>query len=135
MKKRGTEKSYFCIRSTPFGQLAVLWSFFKSQPKIFRILLSRPDISAKDRLSLLFPDSKAYSVREIDVVTDNIEESLKGAACVVITADHDEFKELNIEIISRLAQKPLSLVDTRHIVDPIEAGKMGIYLGIGRPRI
>jgi methylated-DNA-[protein]-cysteine S-methyltransferase len=78
MKIRGSEESSFCIRSTPFGPIVVLWSFFKSQPKIFQILLTKPDMSAKERLSLLFPDSIAHSEHEIDIFTDEIEKFLKG---------------------------------------------------------
>jgi methylated-DNA-[protein]-cysteine S-methyltransferase len=78
MKIKCIEDSSFCIRSTPFGLIAVLWSFFKSQPKILRIVLSSPDMSAEQRLSHLFSDSVSNSVHAIDVIVDDIEKFLKG---------------------------------------------------------
>lgn len=73
-----TAKSSFLIRSSPFGPVALLWSVYKGQPKIFRALLSTPNVSAKHQLVKLFPDSEATTCSEIDVIADNIETFFRG---------------------------------------------------------
>jgi len=80
MKTRTTNSanSSFCIRATPFGPVAVLWSVFADQPKIFRVLLSKPGVSAKQQVSLLFPDCAASSCSEMNVIADDIEAFLGG---------------------------------------------------------
>jgi methylated-DNA-[protein]-cysteine S-methyltransferase len=78
MKNKGTVKSSFCIRSTPFGPVVMLWSVFGDQPKIFRVLLSRPGVTARHQVSVLFPDSIGSSCSEINVVADDIEAFLSG---------------------------------------------------------
>jgi methylated-DNA-[protein]-cysteine S-methyltransferase len=70
--------SSFCIRSTPFGPVALLWSVFEDQPKIFRVLLSKPGVLANQQAPVLFPDSTASSCSEIDVIADDIEAFLSG---------------------------------------------------------
>ena len=78
MKNKGTGKSSFCIRPTPFGPVVMLWSVFGDQPKIFRVLLSRPGVTARHQVSVLFPDSIGSSCSEINVVADDIEAFLSG---------------------------------------------------------
>lgn len=78
MKNKGTVKSSLCIRSTPFGPVAMLWSVFGDQPKIFRVLLSSPGVTARHQVSVLFPDSVGSSCSEINVVADDIEAFLSG---------------------------------------------------------
>ena len=70
--------SSFCIRSTPFGPVAMLWSVFIDQPKIFRILLSKPGVSAKHQVSMSYPDSAAASCSEINTIADDIDAFLNG---------------------------------------------------------
>jgi methylated-DNA-[protein]-cysteine S-methyltransferase len=78
MKNKATVKSSFCIRSTPFGPVAMLWSVVGDQPKILRVLLSRPGVTARHQVSVLFPDSVGSSCSEINVVADDIEAFLSG---------------------------------------------------------
>jgi len=73
-----TAKLFFLIRLSPFGPVALLWSVYKGQPKIFRALLSTSNVSAKHQLAELFPDSEAATCSEIDVVADNIETFFRG---------------------------------------------------------
>ncbi|MBW2341540.1 MAG: hypothetical protein JRF50_14570, partial [Deltaproteobacteria bacterium] len=70
--------SSHCIRSTPFGPLVMLWSVFGDQPKIIRVLLSRPGVTASYQVSVLFPDAIGSSCSEINVVADDIEAFLSG---------------------------------------------------------
>jgi len=70
--------SSLILRSS-FGPVALLWSVYEGQPKIFRALLSTPSVSAKDQLVKLFPDSEAATCSEIDVIADNIKTFFRGA--------------------------------------------------------
>jgi len=73
-----TATLYFLTRSSPLGPVALLWHIYKGQPKIFRVLISIPNVSAKHRLVTLFPDSQNAACTEIDAVADDIETFLSG---------------------------------------------------------
>ena len=45
------------IKTTPFGSVGILWDGRNDDPKIVRILLSNPDLSAEDRTLQLYPRS------------------------------------------------------------------------------
>jgi len=68
----------FLIRSSPFGPVVLLWSIYEGQLKIFRVLISTPNVSAKHRVVTLFPDSQNAACSEIDAVADDIETFLSG---------------------------------------------------------
>lgn len=66
------------IQPTPFGSVVIGWSFFGDFPKIVRVLLSTPEVSAKVRVSKLYPDSEASSCTEINAVATAIGTFLEG---------------------------------------------------------
>jgi methylated-DNA-[protein]-cysteine S-methyltransferase len=68
----------FCIRSTRFGSLAMLWSPYEGKPKIYRIMLSTPLITADDAVRNYFPDAVAHSCSEITAVIDRIDAFLNS---------------------------------------------------------
>jgi methylated-DNA-[protein]-cysteine S-methyltransferase len=78
MKQIKTNPPAFCLRVTPFGPVAVLWSDYRREPKICRILLSKAGISAKHAIKKFFPDSVASSCAEINILVDQIEAFLNG---------------------------------------------------------
>ncbi len=59
--------------------MAVLWSVYKGQPKILRILLSKSDVSAKQFVRASFSDFISSTCSEIDLVADQIVEFLTGS--------------------------------------------------------
>lgn len=69
----------FCLCSSQFGPVAVVWSIFSGHPKVFRILLSRPNVSATQQLSEYFPHAVAKTCSEIGAVADDIKSFLHGA--------------------------------------------------------
>jgi methylated-DNA-[protein]-cysteine S-methyltransferase len=77
MKKIETSQLSYCLRRAPFGPVAVLWSVYQGQPKIQRVLLSKPGVSAKQLIKRLFPNSPS-SCAEVDVVADQIVAFLTG---------------------------------------------------------
>ncbi len=68
----------YCLRRTPFGPVAVLWSVHREQPRIRRVLLSKPELSAERFVQTSFPDVKHSSCAEIDLVADQIMAFLTG---------------------------------------------------------
>ena len=78
MKKIDTAQSSYRLRKTPFGPVAVLWSIYRGQPKILRVLLSNSQVSAMELVKTSFPDFISSSCAEIDVVADQIVAFLTG---------------------------------------------------------
>jgi methylated-DNA-[protein]-cysteine S-methyltransferase len=73
-----TTGSFDCYRDTRFGPVAILWSFYHRQPKIWRILLSKPGQSARSTVRTLFPGLISSSCDKVDVVADQIAAFLTG---------------------------------------------------------
>ncbi len=78
MNKKEALQAFHCLRETPFGQVAVLWSVYRGQPKIRRVLLSKLDVSARYVVKTSFPDSISSSCVEVDAVANKILAFLKG---------------------------------------------------------
>lgn len=66
------------IEPTPFGNVCIIWSLSNKIPRIVRILLSKPKLSAEDQASELYPDSRISSCAEIDEIAVSIRAYLKG---------------------------------------------------------
>jgi len=66
------------IKRTPFGSVEIIWTALNSDPKIVRVLLSKPDLSAEERLFQLYPNSVISSCAEIDLVAAAIQGLLEG---------------------------------------------------------
>lgn len=72
------EKIKSTLIKSPFGPIALIWSKFNGYPKIVRILLSNPDLSAEDQLSRTYPNSQRSSSEKIEDITTDIKAFLKG---------------------------------------------------------
>jgi methylated-DNA-[protein]-cysteine S-methyltransferase len=66
------------IKPTPFGAVGVIWIGLNDNPKILRILLSKPGVTAEDQVSELYPNSQTFSCAEIDDVAIAIKGLLEG---------------------------------------------------------
>jgi methylated-DNA-[protein]-cysteine S-methyltransferase len=66
------------IKSTPFGPVALIWSTLEGSPKIVRILLSKPGLSAEDQVSRIYSNTQMSSCAEIDAVAMAIKAFLEG---------------------------------------------------------
>ena len=66
------------MKSTPFGPVGVIWTGLNDNPKIVRILLSKPGLSAEDQVSELYTNLQASSCAEIDDVATAIKGLLEG---------------------------------------------------------
>jgi len=66
------------IKPTPFGTVCVIWSLSDKSPKIVRVLLSKPGLTAEGQASELYPDSRISYCAEIDAVAAAIKAHLEG---------------------------------------------------------
>jgi len=66
------------IKPTPFGSVCVIWSISDISPRIVRVLLSKPELSAEGQASELYPNSKISSCAEIDAAAAAIKAHLEG---------------------------------------------------------
>jgi methylated-DNA-[protein]-cysteine S-methyltransferase len=66
------------IKPTPFGTVCIIWSVSNKIPRIDRVLLSKPGLSAECQVSELYPDSRISSCAEIDAVAAAIKAHLEG---------------------------------------------------------
>ncbi len=66
------------IQSTPFGPVILLWKGDWSTPKILRVLLSTPVVSAVSRAAELAPAVGESSCQKIDSTALNIRKLLQG---------------------------------------------------------
>lgn len=78
MIERDSHSDFFCLRPTPFGDVALLWSVHEGEPKATRILLSNPETPAAETLKEFFPDLRDSSCKEIDALAGSIEAFLNG---------------------------------------------------------
>jgi UDP-N-acetyl-D-glucosamine dehydrogenase len=67
------------------------------------------------------------------IAAKNLNEALSMSDCMIIGTADKEFKNLNLNQVSQICNKPTALVDTQNIIVPEEARKHGFsYLGVGR---
>lgn len=66
------------IESTPFGPVGIIWTVINGNPRIVRILLSRPGLPAQEKVSGLFPDTRDFSCIEIEDIALSIQGFLEG---------------------------------------------------------
>jgi len=72
MHKIQIAQAFHSLRETPFGPVAVVWSVYRGQPKIRRVLLSKSGVSAKQVLKTSFPESTDSSCSEMDDIANKI---------------------------------------------------------------
>lgn len=68
----------FCLRETPFGPVAIVWSLFRGRPMIRGVILSKPGSPAGLLVATRVPDCSSFSCPEIDTVADGVAAFLAG---------------------------------------------------------
>ena len=101
------------IKSTPFGSVGVIWTGLNDNPKIVRILLSKPGFSAEDQVSGLYPNLKASSCTEIDDIATAIKgllegEDIKFSLNVADLSLCTEFQQLVLRAEHRIPRRSIS---------------------------
>jgi UDP-N-acetyl-D-mannosaminuronic acid dehydrogenase len=73
-------------------------------------------------------------VKEAPIKLDTLPDTLQDADCVLLTTDHSEYSNLDLDSIASAVNRPVVIVDCRHILEPRTVlGKGYVYRGIGRP--
>jgi nucleotide sugar dehydrogenase len=67
------------------------------------------------------------------IVSGNIEDSVSSADCIIVVTAQEEFKQLDLTQVAKLASKPLVMVDGRGMFKDSEKPRGTIYTGIGLP--
>jgi len=63
---------------------------------------------------------------------ETLEEAARGADCLVILTEHEEFRRTDLSLLKSLMNRDAIIVDTRRIFDPGAVARLGIeYAGIG----
>ncbi len=66
------------VKPTPYGSVSIVWINADKGPKVVRILLSKPGLSAERLTSELYPTAHAASCSKIDSVGAGMETLLVG---------------------------------------------------------
>lgn len=66
------------INPTLFGPVVIMWAGFNGYPRVVRVLLSKPGLSAEVQASQAYPDMHEASCMEIDAVASAINGLLEG---------------------------------------------------------
>lgn len=67
-----------CLRDSPFGPVAVLWSGERGIPEVRRVLMSWPGLSAGEAAGRIVPGAGVSTCRRIDDLLDRLEAFLNG---------------------------------------------------------
>lgn len=111
---------FYCLRETPYGPVAILWSIHRGRPGILRILIPRGRVTVRRRLQGLFPDSTLSSCAEVDSVADGIAAFLIG---------EDIRFSLDIARMDRCSPFQERVLRAEHA---IPRGRVATYQGIAR---
>lgn len=66
------------IKTTPFGPVALVWSWLNGYPQILKIIISKPDLSAEYQLISAYPNYELSSCEEVDELATSIHAFLEG---------------------------------------------------------
>ena len=71
---------------------------------------------------------------EISTMYSDFDEVVEKADCLVLLVDHDEFRNLDLNMIKSKAKSPCVIVDGKGFFDPSKLKSSGfVYKGVGRP--
>lgn len=66
------------IKKTLYGPVAILWNYIDDNPIIFRVILSQPQISAKEYVKIHYPNINHSSLTLIDKIALKVKRFLDG---------------------------------------------------------
>jgi len=120
------------IAKSDFGPVVLIWADLDGNPKIARVLLSRPEVSAVEAAGELYPGSRPGSCREIDAVVADIRGFLDGGSVVfdLAVADLASRPAFQRSVLRAEHGIPRGRVSTygliaRHLGDPRAARAVG----------
>lgn len=79
MKGIDPSQAFFLIRESPFGPFAIVWSAHTGEPRVCRVLLSKPTLAVREALRKWSLASAPSTCRDISELADRIEAFLHGS--------------------------------------------------------
>ncbi|MEE8168848.1 MAG: nucleotide sugar dehydrogenase [Candidatus Hydrothermarchaeales archaeon] len=114
------------------SKIAILGVTYKGNTNDIRGSPSKDIIKALLPLSEVFSHDPLASQDFGGKFSNNMDDAVKDADCVVVVADHAEYMNLDLDKLSKLVKKPGVIVDGRRILDPGYAREKGFtYFGVG----
>lgn len=124
--KTKTRSPFSYLHPSRFGPFAVIWSFYREEPKVIRILLSDPKAPAQQKLARCFRGAKASAHLRIKRLAAQIDRFLNGADV------RFSLNLLRLDLYPDFQQKVL------RVERAVSRGKVSTYQRIakkiGRPR-
>jgi methylated-DNA-[protein]-cysteine S-methyltransferase len=113
------------LRSTPFGPVGIIWTVLDGSPRVVRVLLSKPGLSAEHQVSRLYTDSQASSSTEIDAVARGIKGILEG---------EDMEIPLSVADLDRCSRFQQAVLRAEHAIPRGSVSTYGLIAAhVGRP--
>ncbi|MEW5910118.1 MAG: methylated-DNA--[protein]-cysteine S-methyltransferase [Thermodesulfobacteriota bacterium] len=115
------------VKPTPFGSICIVWAIVDKSPKVIRVMLSRPGLSAENRALELYPDIRLASCPEIDAVGQDMKRLLEGEpiSFSLHLADLDQCGEFQKRVLRAEHAIPRGMVSTYQLI----AALLGIPKG------
>jgi nucleotide sugar dehydrogenase len=118
------------------SKIAVLGVAYKPNIKdiqltpVERVVLRLKEMGARVEVyDPMFKGEKVFGI----IAKSSVEAAVKGADCIIIGTAHDEFRNLDLEELSRLANSKAGFVDARNLLSPAAIVKAGFaFRGVGR---
>lgn len=142
-RHRMLEKIQSVVKNLKGAEIAVLGLSFKPQTDdvrdsvaldLIRLLAARgAKVRTFDPVAMEKAAEELGDVRSLRF-TEDAYEAAKGADCLVIATEWNEFRMLDMGKLKRLLKKPI-VVDCRNIYDPAKMKEQGFeHIGVGRGR-
>ncbi len=114
------------------SKVAILGVTYKGDTNDTRGSPSRDVIQSLLPISEVFSHDPMASQDFGGQFSNNMDEVVKDADCVVVMSDHSEYTHLDIEKLAGLIRKPGIIVDGRRMLDPEDVKEKGFeYFGVG----
>ena len=120
------------LKQTPFGTVDIVWSANQDCPRITRVILSEPDLSAESQLSANYRDLATGSCSEIDEVASDIKAVLEGEDIniSIAIADLDACSAFRQSVLHAIHKVPRGHVSTYQLI-ATKLGNPGATRAVG----
>ncbi len=106
------------VTPTPYGPIYIVWAHFDQGPKVVRILLPKPALTAEQQALGLYPSIRVDSCPEIDVVGIGIQSLFAGEPVdfSLDLADLDRCGEFQKQVLQIEHAIPRGMVSTYRLI-------------------
>lgn len=106
------------VEPTPFGSVVLIWRCVNGAPKVMRVLLSKPSMSAEKRARMLYLNARETSCKEVDSLAKKIQAFLRGGVVEfsLDIADWRQCSEFQQKVLRAEYQIPRGSVSTYRLI-------------------